>query len=353
MAEVKVVSMNSGDDECSYANNSKVQNTLVMKSLAYVEETLMDLATSGFPECLKLVDLGCASGPNTLLVVTEMVKIVGKICQKKNFAVPEIELFLNDLPDNDFNTTFQMVPQIFSELENGEGIKYGNFFVFGVPGSFYRRLFPSKSMHLVHSSCSLHWLSQVPEKLGNNKGNIYISKTSPPGVSEAYAEQYRTDFSKFLRLRSEEVVPGGRMVLTLAARSISDPTSKEFCCKWELLAKALQDMSDEGLVQNEDIDSFNLPFYTPCAEEVKDIVQYEGSFSLDRFESHELVWKDNENIFTKSVRAVMEPMLANHFGTKSFMDKLFQRYEMHVADHLSEEKIKSFYILISLTRKFV
>lgn len=89
---------------------------------------------------------------------------------------------------------------------------------------------------------------QVPEKLENyNKGNIYISKASPPGVYEAYFNQYKADFSKFLRLRFEEVSPNGQMVLTFAGRSTADPSSNDCSCKWKLLAKSLEDMSAEVL----------------------------------------------------------------------------------------------------------
>lgn len=102
-------------------------------------------------------------------------------------------------------------------------------------------------------------------------------------------------------------------------------------------------------------------------DEVKDIVHYEGSFTIDQLETHEVKWdmsseevesvsdKNNSGkIVAKTVRAVVEPMLGNHFGTaNSFMDKLFERYALHVGDHVSREKTKGCYILISLTRKRV
>ncbi|KAL8155164.1 hypothetical protein AgCh_000527 [Apium graveolens] len=343
MGGVNVLCMNAGDDESSYANNSNIQKKVIQNSRIFLEETMKKSGTIRFPECFKMVDMGCSSGTNTLLVVTNIVNIVHKICHERKLKAPEIQVYLNDLPDNDFNTIFKMVPQFCSKLENGEGDKSSKCFISGVPGSFYTRLLPSKSIHFVHSSYSLHWLSQqlqVPEKLGNyNKGNIYISKASPPGVYEAYFDQYKADFSKFLQLRSEEVSPNGQMVLTFAGRSNADPTSNDCCCKWELLAKSLQDMSAKGFIHDDEIDSLNLPLYTPCVNEVKDIVHYEGSFTIDHLETHEVNWdlsndevesasdKNNSGkIVAKAVRAVVEPMLANHFRTgNSFMDKLFER----------------------------
>ena len=49
----------------------------------------------------------------------------------------------------------------------------------------------------------------------------------------------------FLNCRAEELVTGGRMVLTFLGRSSEDPSSKECCYIWELLALALNDMVSE------------------------------------------------------------------------------------------------------------
>lgn len=86
---------------------------------------------------------------------------------------------------------------------------------------------------------------QVPKKLEDNKKNIYMSSSSPPSVYEAYFNQYKADLSLFLRLRSEELIPDGRMVLTVLGRSSADHTTKDCCRIWDLLAKSLQDMSAE------------------------------------------------------------------------------------------------------------
>lgn len=61
----------------------------------------------------------------------------------------------------------------------------------------------------------------------------------------SYYEQFQRDFSMFLKCRSEEVVDGGRMVLTFLGRKCDDPSSKEGCYIWELLAAALNEMVTE------------------------------------------------------------------------------------------------------------
>lgn len=55
-----------------------------------------------------------------------------------------------------------------------------------------------------------------------NKGNIYISKTSPPEIAKAYREQFQSDFSRFLKSRYEELSVGGGMMLTLLVKDHAD-----------------------------------------------------------------------------------------------------------------------------------
>ena len=71
-----------------------------------------------------------------------------------------------------------------------------------------------------------------------NKGNICIAKTSPPPVFNAYLEQFERDFKMFLKCRAEELVPGGRMVLTTMGSIKSDDP----LCIWEVVGLNLNDM---------------------------------------------------------------------------------------------------------------
>ncbi|OIT31212.1 salicylatebenzoate carboxyl methyltransferase [Nicotiana attenuata] len=165
--------------------------------------------------------------------------------QRPKQQPPEFHVFLNDLPGNDFNTIFRsLLPKFYDDLREknmGEdGFDPNNCFVSGVAGSFYNRLFPSKSLHFVHSSYSLHWLSQVPDGIENNKGNIYLTSTSSASVIKAYYEQFERDFATFFKHRSEEFVQNGRMILTMLGRKNEDLFSRGCSYEWELLATVLK-----------------------------------------------------------------------------------------------------------------
>lgn len=230
------------------------------------------------PKSIGIADLGCSSGPNTLSIIKDIVHTVDKSCREilHTNRAPEFHVYLNDLPTNDFNAVFKALPDFHRELSKERGgPRSASVYVAGYPGSFYGRIFPDNSLHFIYSSNSLHWLSkvrrflpflfiyitnnqpastdnqtpfsciQVPPDLCNekgesiNKGNIYISESSPPAVSCAYFKQFQEDFSLFLRSRSEELVLGGRMVLIFLGRLGPDHVDRGNSFFWELLSRSI------------------------------------------------------------------------------------------------------------------
>ncbi|KAJ0526411.1 putative methyltransferase [Helianthus annuus] len=87
------------------------QRKVISMTKPIIDDALADLYSAmNFPKTLIMADHGCSSGPNTLLVASELVKSVDKIRQKfGNDESPEIQIYLNDLPHNDFNTIFLSV----------------------------------------------------------------------------------------------------------------------------------------------------------------------------------------------------------------------------------------------------
>lgn len=115
---------------------------------------------------LHVGDLGCGVGPVPLALTSLVIEIMQKKCKKlkrdndqDNQQVPTMHIYMNDLPSNDFNL-------LFRDLLNLEVLKRKDddvpvCFLMGAPGSYYDRLFPQDTLHFVHSSYALHWLSQV------------------------------------------------------------------------------------------------------------------------------------------------------------------------------------------------
>nr|GMD90771.1 salicylate carboxymethyltransferase-like [Ipomoea batatas] len=192
-----------------------------------------------------------------------------------------------------------------------------------------------------------------------------MSASSPPSVIKAYYKQFESDFSTFLKCRSEELVKGGMMVLTTMGRKSEDPSSKDGCHIWDLLAMTLNDLVAKGLVEEEKLNSFNIPKYTPSPTEIKVLVEKNGAFTINCLEVSQIYWTefDNDNInnnneknnnvgynVARCVRAVAEPMLVSHFG-EGIMEDVFHRNREIIADSMSKEKTQFINVVVSLIRK--
>ncbi|KAK6929449.1 SAM dependent carboxyl methyltransferase [Dillenia turbinata] len=355
----EVLCMNGGEGDNSYVQNSTYIQKVARKLKPLLENAVraVVLEDSQSHGLLNIADLGCASGANTFFVIATVVDTVKSTCQELNRATPDLQIYLNDLVANDFNSLFKGLTRIQFQNENM------SCFVMGAPGSFYGLLFPRNSMHFLHSCYCVHWLSQVPPGLTSegglplNKGAICISKTSPPLVSKAYLSQFQKDLTLFLSCRSKEMTSEGRTVFILHGRSSEDPTGGEDFISWQHISKAISDLVSEGLIEEEKLDSFNVPYYTASKEEIIDIVEKEGSFtvelietSIDHFVDEDMDNQSKARKIAKNFRCFSEPVLAYHFGN-AIMDKLYDKIACNLTERLATKTCEQVSISVVLRRK--
>lgn len=133
------------------------------QSMLHLLEETLDSVRLNSPEIpFVVVDLGCSSGANTIHIIEVIIKHISKRYEALGCELPEFSAFFSDLPSNDFNTLFQLLPNYGSSMEECLAAdSHRSYFAAGVPGSFYRRLFPARSVDFFYSAFSLHWLSQV------------------------------------------------------------------------------------------------------------------------------------------------------------------------------------------------
>ncbi|XP_043713674.1 probable methyltransferase TCM_000336 [Telopea speciosissima] len=378
----KVFHMVGGNGETSYAANSSLQKRALDMVKHIATESIVDLYLATTPQKMAIADLGCSSGPNTLSVIGDIIDAIDR-ARRRNFMVTttnrttEIQVFLNDLPSNDFNSIFLAWPDFCKEKLISSGSSKCNgrndrshppfVSIAGVPGSFYGRLFPSDTLHFIHSSFSLHWLSRVPPAIYDqegksiNKGKIYISEASPPLVSEAYLMQFQEDFSLFLRSRSLELKSGGRMVLTLLGRTGPHHTHSANSLLWELLSRSFAILVSQGDIDEEKLNSYEIHFYAPSKEEIDDEVRKEGSFAIDRLELFEIESNMNKSksngstatygtTVATSVRAIQESLIRHHFG-EHIVDDLFGIYGKLIDEETAKGEIRPISFIVALRKK--
>ncbi|KAJ0101402.1 hypothetical protein Patl1_06552 [Pistacia atlantica] len=94
-----------------------------------------------------------------------------------------------------------------------------------------------------------------------------------------------------------------------------------------------------GVIPEEKLDSFNVPYYIPSEKEVKNIVDREGSFELEVLETFPIemgdksVWSSDEK-FIKNLRSFTESMVSHHFGGE-ILDKLYDKFAQIVLQDLA------------------
>ncbi|XP_010270092.1 PREDICTED: indole-3-acetate O-methyltransferase 1-like [Nelumbo nucifera] len=367
----RMFSMKGGKGEASYANNSQAQAQHA-RSMLHLLEGALDSVQLESPETPFVVaDLGCSCGGNTIYIMEVIIRHITKRFEAMGCEPPEFSAFFSDLPSNDFNTLFQLLPPLAIDggsMEECLAAKgHRSYFAAGVPGSFYRRLFPARSVDVFHSAFSLHWLSQVPEivmdkrSTAYNKGRVFIHGANE-ATANAYKKQFQTDLAGFLRCRALEMKRSGSMFLVCLGRTSVDPTDQggagllfgtHFQDAWD-------DLVQEGLVDAEKRDSFNIPVYAPSLQDFKEVVEADGSFGINNLQvfrggSPLVVNRPDDaaevgRALANSCRSVCGVLVDAHIGDQ-LSDELFARLERRATSHAKDlvEKVQFFHIVASLS----
>ncbi|GLU23834.1 hypothetical protein SLE2022_398100 [Rubroshorea leprosula] len=366
----RLLCMKGGKGEASYASNSQAQASHARSMLHLLRDTLdrVHLTSPELP--FVVVDLGCSSGDNTINTIDVIVQHITKRYESSGCELPEFSAFFSDLPSNDFNTLFQLLPPMFAKSSMEECLaanSHRSYFAAGVPGSFHRRLFPARSVNLFHSAFSLHWISQVPESVTDkrstayNKGKVFIHGANET-TATAYKKQFQADLAGFMRARSTEMKKGGSMFLVCLGRTSVEPTDQggagllfgtHFQDAWD-------DLVQEGLISSEKRDSFNIPVYAASLQDFREVVEADGSFVIDRLElfkggSPLVVNRPDDatevgQALANSCRSVAGVLVDAHIGDK-LSEELFMRVERRGMSHAKEllEQLQFFHIVASLS----
>ncbi|XP_038679145.1 loganic acid O-methyltransferase-like [Tripterygium wilfordii] len=335
----------------SYTNNSSFQRGATDDTKELIKTMIMDkldLDNFSMANTFSIADLGCSVGPNTFIAVENILEAVEVKYESQGLESPEFQVFLNDHTENDFNKLFKSLPPS------------RKYCAMGVPGSFYGRLFPTSSLHFVYTYYALNWLSSVPKSVSDksspawNKGRISHCNAGDE-VVEAYSAQFEQDMETFFKARAQEIVHGGLMTIFAPARPNGKTTHSESSVNlcFYLLGCCLMDMAQKGLIDEEKVDSFNLPVYAASCEEMKAAVERNGSFSIEAMEllpQRKPINGSNllfaaARMISAHTRASLEGLLKEHFGDDICLDDLFDMHAKKIQDSFSFNRTLLFILL--------
>ncbi|KAL5544929.1 hypothetical protein UlMin_008713 [Ulmus minor] len=348
MAEETVaIVMNDESDVYSYSKNSNFQRKAIEAGKELISKAIsekLDINIFSSSNTFKVADLGCHIGPNTFLAVQNIIDAVETKCQtlQKTSKLPEFQVFFNDQVSNDFNHLFRSLPP------------ERQYFASGVPGSFHGRLFPSASLHFVYSSYSVQALSRIPKEVTDksspafNRGKIHYSNSTVE-VIKSFEAQYAKDLDSFLNARAQEIVHGGLMAFVIPGRPNGTSHSEVFVLKGvELLGSSLMDLAKKGIINEEKVDSFNMPVFIPSSHEVEAAVKRNGCFNIEIIENLPQERPSRKTLST-TMRAGLGGMIKEHFGGEildELYDLLYKKFEESYSSVFESGNAISLFVLL-------
>ncbi|RVW29966.1 Indole-3-acetate O-methyltransferase 1 [Vitis vinifera] len=316
----KVFCMKGGNGEGSYANNSQAQARHARSMLHLLRETLDGVQLTSPEVPFTVVDLGCSSGSNTIFTIETIIKHMSKRYEEAGFKPPEFSAFFSDLPSNDFNTLFQLLPPIAD------------------PGVSMEEYLAAKG-HRSYFAAAVPDCVVDKQSTAYNEGRVFIHGANE-GTASAYKKQFQSDLSGFLRSRAQEMMSGGSMFLVCLGRTSVDPTDQggagllfgthfqdawnDLVLEWLIwpstcptvcrqydkgMAGGSAEVFDQsgkrtgnpfltirsrlindrkiqciGLITSEKRDNFNIPVYAPSIQDFREVVEANGSFTINKLE---------------------------------------------------------------------
>ncbi|KAG1364259.1 putative Indole-3-acetate O-methyltransferase 1 [Cocos nucifera] len=155
---------------------------------------------------------------------------------------------------------------------------------------------------------------------------------------------------------------GGAMFLVCLGRTSMDPTDQggagilfgtHFQDAWD-------DLIQEGHLESERRDSFNIPVYAPSLQEFREVVESNCSFTINKLEvvrggsplvvNHPDDASEISRALANSCRSVIGVLVDAHIG-EELSEELFIRVERRAVRHARElmEQLQFFHIVASLS----
>ncbi|KAJ5896004.1 uncharacterized protein N7473_005403 [Penicillium subrubescens] len=214
-----------------YSDHSDLQHEVMLQALPLIEKSHKNKYEA-------------AQGANSIKPFDEITKSVPS---------ENLQIFLNDKPNNDFITLSSTISEWAGRFTKAP-------FVGMIPGNFYDQILPANSVDLGFSLASVQHLRTTRPMMDDN-----LQRS--PNADKLLQEQAHKDLFQFLHHRGIETKPGGSPVLSFPSKSISGPS--DLVGPTTSIFGALKLMLAEGKVSKRVLSSLNEPLYNRSMEDVQ------------------------------------------------------------------------------------
>ncbi|KAF5579764.1 fusarin C cluster-methyltransferase [Fusarium pseudocircinatum] len=338
----------------AYSSHAALQHEAMLKALPLFQAAAKAISKANSAR-IAIVEYGSAHGNNSLEPMEAILKSI---------SARSLELLFSDRPENDFCTLSKTVTAWADGLV---GIQLLHpLFISMIPRSFYQQVIPPKSAHLGFSLAALHHLDHVPQPTEDGQDE-----------SKLLQQQAHLDLATFLKLRSQEIVTGGSLILSFVSQASAG--YENYSGPVDACRNAMIQMVQQGKIPVSVAQAFRVPTYNRTLSDVKRVMdEFTQTWKVhDLFEDdvvhpafHELKIQANpsQEASHKYAEIVIDWMMAVCSGyftkalqvgsqrdhTKQEEESLLQDWvtttkELFIRDHRDEEVICSF-IYIRLER---
>ncbi|CAG9331499.1 unnamed protein product [Blepharisma stoltei] len=241
-------------------------------------------------------DYGSSEGLNSAKIFSSAIQTIRATIQTP------IHIIHNDLPSNNWN-------KLASVLYSNDGyLKYPDTYSSSVAKSFFERVVPNETLHIAFSTSSFQYLS----KQVVSPDSIEACLSEIPEIRAQASEQGEADMLEILRLRYEELVPGGRCVFLI--HCMPDEGKMMHA---ELLSKAHNSLFAKRVITEEEYKSFKRPnhyrtktewdrIFSKVSSQYK-LVSYETKSFISPFYEKFLADGDQEG-YANSIKNFFRPL---------------------------------------------
>ncbi len=241
-----------------YNANSSAQQSIVATHAATIRKLVKDIG-SVRPE-FRIADYGCGPGISTINVARPAIEAYRELDGDGPIAVCHA-----DQSGNDWNALFTLLSGPEGYLEGRTGIRPE-----AAVGSFYDRMVSDESVNLATCFAASHWLSHAVHL--DAPGAVWFADLQGEARREM-ATLARNDWIRFLRLRAQELRPGGHLLVSTLG-SVPDANEANGAAAsgrgiYRAIQVAAQSMADEGLLDKAILDRFVFALWFQTEEEAR------------------------------------------------------------------------------------
>jgi len=275
MHDDQTVRSRSTEGMVDYNANSSAQQSIVAKHAETIRHLVQKIGPVR-PE-FRIADYGCGPGISTINVALPAIETYRELDDGGPIAVCHA-----DQPGNDWNALFTLVAGPEGYLDGRTGIRPG-----AAVGSFYDRMVSDQSVNLATCFAASHWLSHAVQL--DSPRTVWFADLRGE-ARQKMATLARNDWVQFLRLREQEMRPGGYLLVSTLG-SVPDPTEANGVAAsgrgiYRAIQIVAQSMADEGFLDKSILDRFVFAFWFQTEEEARNAIEMDpvlsNSFDIEQ-----------------------------------------------------------------------